>query len=106
MRKTLVLAVLLTFVFGSAAIAGIPDPSRSGCEASGTGSNTCHYAFSVDATDQGMVRISERWNDMSDIEAHMQTPHMAKFMEAVVAIEPKSVDIKAFEVAKEVKLPG
>ena len=64
------------------------------------------YAFSVDATNAGMVRISERWNAMEDIEKHMATPHMAKFMEAVVAIEPSSVDIKAFEVAKEVKLPG
>lgn len=64
------------------------------------------YAFSVDATDAGMVRISERWESMGDIEKHMATPHMAKFMEAVVAIEPKSVDIKAFEVAREVKLPG
>jgi quinol monooxygenase YgiN len=64
------------------------------------------YAFSVDATNAGMVRISERWNAMEDIEKHMATPHMAKFMEAVIAIEPKSVDVKAFEVAKEVKLPG
>ena len=50
------------------------------------------YAFSVDATNPAMVRISERWNSMEDIEKHMQTPHMAKFMESVVAIEPKSLD--------------
>ena len=64
------------------------------------------YAFSVDVANPSIVRISERWNAMEDIEKHMQTPHMAKFMESVAVIAPKSIDIKAFEVAQEVKLPG
>lgn len=66
MRKTLVLAVLLTFVCGSAAIAGIPDPSRSGCRASGTGTATCHYAFSVDGSTGDCLTLDVTLRDAFD----------------------------------------
>ena len=65
MRKTLVLAVLLLFVCGSA-YAGIPDPSRSGCEFSGTGTATCHYAFSVDAATGDNLTIDVTLRDAFD----------------------------------------
>jgi quinol monooxygenase YgiN len=63
------------------------------------------YAFSTDVVNPGTVRISERWNSMEDIEAHTKTPHMAKFMESMAVLAPTAIEIKAFEVAQEVKLP-
>jgi hypothetical protein len=49
MRKTLVFALLLTLGLSSAALAGIPDPSRSGCEVVGMGSS-CHFRFTAAAS--------------------------------------------------------
>jgi quinol monooxygenase YgiN len=62
------------------------------------------YAFAVDISDPGMVRVIERWESMDAIKAHMASPHMAEFNQAVGALQPKGLDIKAFEVAREVAL--
>ncbi|HEY2386257.1 MAG TPA: putative quinol monooxygenase [Candidatus Binatia bacterium] len=62
------------------------------------------YAFSVDVTDPGIVRVAERWESLDAIKAHMASPHMADFNKAVMALQPKGVDIKAYEVAREVSL--
>ena len=64
------------------------------------------YAFSVDLSDESRVRVTERWQTIEDVGKHMATPHMAEFQNAVVSIEPKSVEIKAYEVAREVDLPS
>jgi len=62
------------------------------------------YAFSVDVSDPGMVRVTERWESMDAIKAHLASPHMAEFNKAVGALQPKGLDIKAYEVAREVAL--
>jgi quinol monooxygenase YgiN len=62
------------------------------------------YAFSVDISDPTMIRVTERWESMEAIRAHMASPHMATFQSAVAALRPKSLDIKAYEVAREVAL--
>ncbi len=62
------------------------------------------YAFAVDITDPGMVRVIERWESPDAIKAHLASPHMAEFNLAVAALQPKGLDIKAFEVASEVRL--
>jgi quinol monooxygenase YgiN len=62
------------------------------------------YAFAVDLTDPGMVRVIERWESLDAIKSHLASPHMAEFNQAVGALQPKGLDIKAFEVAREVAL--
>jgi quinol monooxygenase YgiN len=62
------------------------------------------YAFSVDISDPGMVRVTETWDSMDAITAHMASPHMAEFNQAVMALKPKGLEIKAYEVAREVAL--
>lgn len=64
------------------------------------------YAFTVDVNDATMVRVIERWASMDDLKAHFATPHMAEFQQAVAALHPRSLDVKAYEVAREVPLPG
>lgn len=64
------------------------------------------YAFSTDINDAACIRISEQWESMTALEKHFATPHMAAFGQAVATIKPKSIAIKAFEIAREVKLPG
>ncbi len=63
------------------------------------------YAFSVDVNDPTMVRVFERWKSMDALAAHFKTPHMAAFGAALSVIEPKSMDVKVYEVEKEVPLP-
>ncbi len=62
------------------------------------------YAFSVDISDPGMIRVTETWESMDAIKAHMASPHMAEFNKAVMALKPKGLDIKAYEVEREVAL--
>ena len=62
------------------------------------------YAFSVDLSDPGMIRVIERWESMEAIQNHMKSPHMADFQNAIMTLQPKGLDIKAFEVAREVQL--
>ena len=63
------------------------------------------YAFSVDVNDATTLRIFERWDSMAALEAHFKTPHMASFGEAIAKIQPKSMDVKVYDVAGEVALP-
>ncbi len=63
------------------------------------------YAFSIDINAPTIVRIFERWESMEALEAHLKTPHMAAFGAAVAQIQPKSMSVKAYEIAKEVPLP-
>ncbi len=62
------------------------------------------YAFSVDVSDDTTIRVIERWKSMDDIKGHMASPHMAEFNKAMGAIRPKGLDIKAYEIAREVAL--
>jgi hypothetical protein len=50
MRKSLVLAMVAVLACSSLALAGVPDPARSGCSTSGTGSATCHYFFTINGS--------------------------------------------------------
>jgi quinol monooxygenase YgiN len=63
------------------------------------------YGFSIDVGDASRIIIAERWGSMDALTAHMKTPHMAEFGKAVGAIKPTSMDIKAYDISGEVKLP-
>jgi quinol monooxygenase YgiN len=63
------------------------------------------YAFSSDVCNPGMVRVTERWQSLDALRAHIKAPHMADFQAAVMQLQPKSLDIKAYEVAREIELP-
>lgn len=64
------------------------------------------YAFSLDISNPGTVRIIERWDSMEDLQAHFAMPHMATFREAIVSIQPKGMEVKVYEVARELELPS
>jgi quinol monooxygenase YgiN len=64
------------------------------------------YAFSVDVSDPHKVRITERWESMQALEAHFGMPHMAAFGAAMSQAPPKSMQVKVYEIAGEVPLPG
>jgi quinol monooxygenase YgiN len=66
----------------------------------------CHdYTFSVELNDPNVIRITEKWDSMADLEAHFGEPHMAAFQQAMSANPPKSVSANFFE-ATEIAGPG
>lgn len=80
-----------------AAIAKMETATRAeeGCET---------YAFSLDINDDTTIRVIERWRSLEDIRQHMASPHMAEFNKAMAAIRPKGLEVKAYEIAREVPL--
>ena len=64
------------------------------------------YAFAVDINAPTVVRIIERWESMAALQLHFKTPHMAAFGGVVGKIQPKSMDVKVYEIDKEVSLPS
>jgi quinol monooxygenase YgiN len=67
----------------------------------------CHtYAFATDINSPTTIRLVERWESMAALEAHFRSPHMAAFGEALGGLAPKSLDIKSYEIAREVALPS
>jgi len=63
------------------------------------------YAFSVDISAPTTLRIFERWESIDALAAHFKTPHMATFSKVIGEIQPESMDLKLYEVAKELPLP-
>ena len=87
------------------AIDGVREALRT-MEAATRGEPGClAYAFSLDVSDPTTMRIFERWESMAALKEHTQTPHMAEFGRAIGVIRPKSMDIKVYEIDKEVSLP-
>ena len=63
------------------------------------------YTFSVELNNPNVLRITEKWESMADLEAHFAMPHMGEFQAAMAAHPPKSVEAKFYEVT-EVAPPG
>lgn len=58
------------------------------------------YTFSVELNDPSVIRITEKWDTLESLMAHMKMPHMAQFQEAMGAHPPKSMDLKFYEVTE------
>lgn len=56
------------------------------------------YTFSVEVSDPDTLRITEKWQNVEALMAHMQTPHMGQFQQAMGAHPPASLDVKCYEV--------
>jgi len=63
------------------------------------------YAFASSLEDPSTIRIVEHWQSMDALRAHFATPHMRAFNAAMRAHPPKSIDVKVYEVARELALP-
>jgi quinol monooxygenase YgiN len=98
------IVVNVEVVTDAGAADGLRDVVRNMEQATRAESGCLKYVFSVDVSDPAMVRVTEWWESLDAIRGHLASPHMAEFQRAVGALKPKSVDIKAFEVAREVSL--
>lgn len=87
------------------AISGVRDAIDRMEEQSRKEAGCLTYAFSTDINNPNTIRVFERWESMEALQAHFKTPHMAEFNKALAELQPKSLDIKAYEVTREVPLP-
>ena len=56
------------------------------------------YTFSVEVSDPDTIRITEKWENVEALQAHMTTPHMAEFQKAMGAHPPLGMSVNAYEV--------
>ena len=99
------IAVLVEIRVDEGAIASVKDAIAT-MENESRKEPGCHtYAFSVDINDPTMVRITEVWESMADLQAHFGMPHMADFGAALASIEIQSMEVKAHELGETVPMP-
>ena len=55
------------------------------------------YTFSVELNDSSVLRITEKWQTLDDLKAHMLTPHMAEFQASMGSNPPASLDVCFYE---------
>lgn len=60
------------------------------------------YTFSVEVSDPDVVRITEKWENVDALMAHMATPHMAEFQKVMGAHPPLSMEVCFYE-AEEIQ---
>ena len=66
----------------------------------------CHdYTFSIELGDLKKLRVTERWESMEALVAHLATPHMAEFQAVMGAHPPKNISANFYE-ASIVSPPG
>jgi quinol monooxygenase YgiN len=66
--------------------------------ASRTEAGCVDYTFSAELSDPDTLRITEKWDNVESLKAHMETPHMAAFQKAMGANPPASLNVNFYEV--------
>ena len=62
------------------------------------------YCFAVDIGNPARIRLFEVWIDQAALDAHMQTPHMAKFMGAIMDAKRAGASVSAYDAKGATKL--
>jgi quinol monooxygenase YgiN len=55
------------------------------------------YSYAIDLNDPNVLRIAEEWADEAAVDAHMQTPHMAKLGAALATAKIEAMRIDAYQ---------
>jgi quinol monooxygenase YgiN len=55
------------------------------------------YAYAVDLGDPNLLHIAEEWSSEEALDAHMQTPHMAKLGAALGTARIEAMRIDAYQ---------
>ena len=62
----------------------------------------CHeYAYALDVSDPGLIRIFESWESRAHLDAHFKTPHMATWRAAWPGFGLSERALIAYEVAAQ-----
>ncbi|WP_309750458.1 putative quinol monooxygenase [Novosphingobium sp.] len=55
------------------------------------------YNYGEDVLDPGLIRVSELWHSRAQLDAHMQTPHMATWQSERAALGLSERSIAVYE---------
>ena len=55
------------------------------------------YNYAEDVLDPGLIRVSELWQSRAQLAAHMQTPHMAQWVQERAGLGLTERSISVFE---------
>jgi quinol monooxygenase YgiN len=58
------------------------------------------YTFSVELNNTSVLRITEKWHSIEALKAHMESPHMEAFQQAMGEHPPKAMALKFYEVTE------
>ena len=67
-------------------------------------SGCLHYAFAQDIADPDLIRISERWESQEALAAHMASPHMTQFNQAMAGVQREAADLRLYSAEELRKL--
>ena len=62
-------------------------------------SGNISYAFSSDLSEAGVFHIFEEWESQEALDAHFQSPHMAKFQGALGGLGVKGMNVQRYQVS-------
>jgi quinol monooxygenase YgiN len=57
------------------------------------------YSFLADLENPGDFRVFEEWKSQQDLDAHIKTPHMARFQKAVPTLGFRGMKLQRYEVS-------
>jgi quinol monooxygenase YgiN len=102
MKPPIIVAVEVDFEKGS--LDSVKDVLRTMEEETNKEPGCITYAFSIDINNPTKMRIYEVWESMEALQAHFVAPHMADFRSALDKVQPKSMDVKVYEIGKEIDI--
>lgn len=59
------------------------------------------YAYAFDLMDDGLIRVSERWQDRDSLKAHFQTTHMAAWRAVWPSLNIQDRSLRLYEADPE-----
>lgn len=59
------------------------------------------YAYAFDLMDDGLIRVSERWQDRDSLKAHFHTPHMAAWRAVWPSLNIQDRSLRLYEADPE-----
>ncbi len=62
------------------------------------------YCFAVDIANPTRIRLFEKWRDQDALNAHMQSAHMATFMQSLMSAKRTGADVCSYTASDEAKL--
>lgn len=64
------------------------------------------YTFSADLGDPGLFHLFEEWESQEALDAHFQTPHMARFQQAMGGFGIREMSVQKYTGAARGPLQG
>lgn len=80
--------------------------ARPMIEASRAEPGCAGYDYAFDLIEPDLMRVRELWRDEQALRDHFATPHMAAFLKALRALQPRRLSVRCYELGPERKMPN